>query len=417
MNTTVSRNNVLAVIVSASIFLFFALNQSAPSGYSAGAALLLLTSLYFLAMRPALGLSTQDKIIIGILLSLFLIAVFMLILHGNRSRTLDPSTRYLAAIPILLLLLSVRMRLCWLWAGLVAGCVSAAGISLWQVELQGLERAEGFTNAIQFGDIVLSMSMLCAAGLFWTGAQGPHAKRWQAALIVGILAGFYSFVASGTRGGWLAVPPMMLLFAIAFLTRKNLKRTLLGGSALILAFGISVAMVPNNSIKRGYDAAISNIDDYLKTHNAESSVGGRLEMWRMAYINIPQRPILGWSDKDYAAQLQRLVDEGKAHPRVLRLGHAHNNYLQEWIRQGLVGLLALLALYFIPFWYFCQRLASPSRNVRVMAVCGTTVLSSFFVYSMTQYVLGHNDGIMFLVMGLVIFWAGMRNEEQKVLAA
>lgn len=384
---------------------------SAPSGYSLGAGLLLLTSLFYLARRPSLTLTREDKVLMAVFLGMFVVALFIFIYHGNRSRTLDGPSRYLFSIPILLLLLNTPPRLAYLWSGLIVGTVAAAGVSVWQRYGLGLERAEGFTNAIQFGDIAFVMGMVCAAGMFWAGTQGTQARRWRLALAAGALAGAGTLIASQTRGAWIALPPVILLFGIAFLTRKNLKRGIALCIVFVVAAGTLFVAVPDNVLERGYDRAMTDVNKYIQTGDATTSVGGRLAVWEAAYINIPEHPFLGWNREDYRAKLKSMVAEGKAPQRVVDLDNVHNNFLDTLLYQGLLGLLVHLTLYLAPFWYFCKRLRSPDMAVRTFAVSGASLLLSFFLFSLTQVIFGHNDGIMFFMITLVTLWACMRRAE------
>src|SRR5690606_30391141 len=159
--------------------------------------------------------------------------------------------------------------------------------------------------------------------------------------------------------------------------------------------------------------AVLEITNYSQQRDAKSSIGARLEAWRAAAINIPQKPLLGWSHSDYKQEMRRLVAEKRLDPFVLELANSHNNYVEVWIYQGLIGLLALLALYVFPFYFFCKRLLSPDLTVRVLAVAGTSLLASFFTFGMTLVLLGRNNGIMFFVVTLITLWASMRHAERQ----
>lgn len=388
-----------------------------PSGYSYGAALLLLGSLYFLAKRPTLALTAEDKIIVFAMLSVFLWSLFIVWLHGDSAKMLDQTSRFLFAIPILLMLLSVPPRLPLLWAGIVLGVVLSNGIAIWQIHWLGDPRASGFMNIIHFGNIGLVFGLFCATGMLWAGTQGRYAGRWRIAFAIGIAASLYAVMASGSRGSWLAVPPVLALFFAAFLTKKNLKHVITGGSALVIAVA-AVFSIPETGVQARYDLAVNEVHRYMQEkyvfkNNAVSSVGARLEVWRTASLNIPERPLLGWSEKDYHAEIERLIAERKIDPYMHEMANTHNNYLEVWVFQGLIGLLALLALYCLPFWFFCKRLRSPDITVKALALSGATLMASYFMFSMSQVILGRNNGVIFFALTLVILWACLRHEETR----
>jgi O-antigen ligase len=413
MDAMNSYSRRLPQVVSLSVFLFFAMVLSAPSGYSYGAALLLLISLAFMTKRPALELSREDKTLTVIFLSIFLISLFIFLLHRDPPKTFDQTSRYVLAIPVLFLLLKVPPRLSYLWAGLVAGSISSAGITLWQRHWLHIERATGFvTSAIPYGDIGLLMSVLCAAGLFWVCTHKQYIWLWRIALLLATVAGFYSFVASETRGGWLAVPPVVLLFCFAFARKRSIE-WVVGIVLVMLQVLGALFTIPNTVHQARYDTEVKEIHMYRHRQDSDNAVGGRLAAWHTALINIPKKPLLGWSYKDYDAELARLAAEKKIDAYVLDLANTHNNYLEVWLHQGLVGLLALLSLYGYAFWCFCRRLMHPDITVRALAVSGASLLASFFMFGMTQAILGRNNGILFFLVTLCILWACMRHEEGK----
>ncbi|GAB2899185.1 hypothetical protein GCM10027278_19160 [Paralcaligenes ginsengisoli] len=349
-----------------------------------------------------------------IFLAIFLISFLIFLLHDNPPKTIDQTSRYLLAIPILLLLLKIPPCLPFVWGGLLVGGVASAVVTLWQRHWLGIIRVDGFvTSAIPYGDIALMIALLCVAGMFWTHTLRRYARLWRIALVLGTLAGFYSFIASETRGGWLAVPPVVALFFIAFARKYNVKRTIRAAVALLIIVGVVLSLAPDLGIKARYDQAVKEVQMYRNRQVSDTSVGARLGAWHLAIAGISERPLFGWSYKDYDAKLDRLAAEKKIDPFVSGLSNTHNNYLEVWLHQGLFGLLALLTLYFYAFWRFCRRLRHDGLMVRVLAVSGASLMVSFFLFGMTQVILGRNNGILFFLLTLIIFWACMRHEEGK----
>jgi O-antigen ligase len=421
--STNTNNGVWRQATTLGSFLFFSLMLSVPSGYSYGSAFLLLTSMAYLACvamrnghadRTFAPLTREDRAIMLALLGVFVVAVATTVIHENDASTLDVDSRCLLAVPILVLAVKAPPRLEAICAGMVVGCIGAAGIAAWQVYGQGIPRATGFvTSAVPFGNLGLTMAIFCFAGMFWAGTQPAYVRQWQVALLLGCGAGVYVSVASGSRGGWLALAPVFVLFCIAFLNRQNWRQATIA-TALVAAVLGGVFVAPEDSYVRArYDEAVQETGNYLTEQNIETSIGGRLEAWRGAAIAIPQKPLLGWSHSDYAAELRYMVQTKQLRPYVLELVNTHNNYLQVWLFQGAVGLGALLALYIAPFWFFCRRLRTPDTTVRVLAVCGASLLAAFFTYGLTHVILGRNNGMIFFVVTLVVLWGCLRQAERR----
>lgn len=400
--------------VSASVFLFFALMLTVPSGYSYGAAGLFVLSLAWLVQHRDLRIDAADKTLCYLLLAVFVVSVAMLLVHGNKARSLDQSSRCLLAIPILIFLRAVPPRLEALWAGLVTGSVAAACVAAWQIHWAAVpvDRATGFvTSAVPFGNMALMMGLLCIAGIPWARRQQrPHKPYWITALLLGAVAGVYASVASGSRGGWLALGPVVLVFAAALVTRRNAARSALG-AAVLAAILAAMWMMPDSTVRQRYDEAITEVSSYVQENDPRSSIGGRLEMWRAAAISIPERPLLGYSRAEYPEHLQTLIAQDRVAPYAAELVNTHNNYLEVWLFEGLPGLLALLALYGFPLWFFCLRLRSEDRSVKSLAVAGAVLQVSFFTFGLTHVILGRNSGVVFFVVTLVILWTAMRQAE------
>lgn len=393
--------------VSCSVFLFFAPVLSIPGSYSLGTVMLLLAGLFFLAARPWRRLSREDRVFAWLLCIIFLVALGLYIFHGDRIRALDLPSRYLLLIPISWLLCRVSPRVEAVWAGLALGGLSAAGVTAWQTEYLDMPRAVGFTGVIQFGDLGIMIGILCLAGLVWYVVQGR--KGWQAFMAIGVLGGAYTSISSGSRGGWLVVVPVAVIFCIAFLHRRNVKRVVAWLLALCVGIGILSATVP--SIESRYDQAVNEIQQYQEDRDADTSLGARFEMWRALEKIIPEKPWLGWSVKDFKARMQELVDSGQVRPVVLYLANTHNNYLELWVFQGLLGLATTLALFIYMLWCFGKRLRSPCIELRVFAVAGTSLLVSFLVFGMSQVILGRNNTLLFFLIALAVFWGCLRHRE------
>ncbi|MBV6307088.1 O-antigen ligase family protein [Candidimonas humi] len=405
----------LELMASLGAFLFFCLMLAVPSGYSYGAALLLLAGLAYCAQRPALGLSREDRVLAWLLLVNTLLPLAIFLVHGDELKTIDQSSRYVMAIPIMWLCMKHPPRRSWIWAGVALGAIASVGITLWQRHWEGVDRATGFvTSAIPYGDIGLVMAMLCVAALFSRPATGTgRTWPWSCMLGLGVAAGLYSCVASETRGAWIAVPPVAVIFCVAFGRRRDLWRLLGAGLAVVALLAAVFVMMPDKGLKERSFEAVHEVQMYLRDRNSGTSVGARLEMWRMAIENIPKKPVLGWNYAEYEAEVHRETVKNKVDPFVATLANTHNNYLEACLHQGVFGLLVLLALYAYTFGGFCRRLRHPGRNVRIPAVCGASVVVSFFIFGLTQVILGRNNGVLFFLVSLAIFWGSMRHEEDR----
>lgn len=414
----------LPLVCSGGVGLFFGLMFALRSGYSYGAAVLLLLGLWC-ACAPAcrayrgsgaasVALSADDRAVIAALLAYFGVALAATAWLGNDFNDLDQPMRAALTVPVLWMLLRVPYDLRWLWGGVVLGVTLSVGIAWWQLHVLGYDRAEGYLNIIHFGNIALVFGAFCAAGLQWAGAtlQGRQCALWQALFMVGMASSAYSIVASGSRGSWVALPVLVLLYAVAFINRRNAAWAMGGVLVIGVTAGVMFSL-PDSKLRERYDAAITDIRLYQQGE-ADTSLGARFVMWEGALHNIPERPWQGWNHDEYDARIEEQVAAGELDPVALKFtDNLHNSYLQALAFQGMAGLVALLALYLVPLYGFCRRLRHADHTVRVLAYCGAAVCSSYVFFSLTQVILRRNNGIMFYVLALAILWGGMRIREMR----
>src|SRR5690606_28653427 len=193
------------------VFLFFALTFALPSGYSYGATVLLLGGLVYVAKRPAMSQSAEDKAIAWVLTGYFLVSLLSILYLQNNTKSLDQSLRCLLAVPILLWMLHVRFHLAALWAATVLGIVSSVGMATWQRYGLDYGAAEGRLDIMPGRMSALIFGVFCLGGLFWARTQGRKACWWRAACVLGIACSRYGVIASGSRGSWVAMPAIALL--------------------------------------------------------------------------------------------------------------------------------------------------------------------------------------------------------------
>lgn len=378
-----------------------------PRGYALGAVLLMAASLYYLALRPAISLARDDKIMTSLLLIIFLAGAVSWLYHGNDLSSLDMPSRYLLAIPIFLLMLAHPVKLTWLNAGFIVGAIAAGAVAAWDRYSLGEVRAAGFTGGIQFGDLALMMAVFCAAAFVACDRLFYKPRLWRAALLLGVVGGSYASILSGARGGWVAVPFVILVFCVAYLRRSNFKgvvATLLG---LLTVSVIAVSTIP--MVESRFELAVKDVQMY-RQGDTESSLGARFEVWRALAVIIPQKPYMGWSGAGYEEEKERLVASGAFTPSVTTLANTHNTFLEIWVLQGLLGLLPVLALLILSLVYFGRRLRSADPTAQYLAVCGVSLVGCFTIFSQTQIMLGRNNTLLFFTVSLITFWCTLRWE-------
>lgn len=395
---------------SIAVFLLGAIALIIPSGYSVGSGLLLIGSFFLIWFRPILNLKYEDKIIMAILAIYSLIFIAQILWEGGSSRALDRPSRFLLAIPVLLFILAYPPKIGYMWAGLALGSILTGSWALWQNLVLGIDRASGFTLVIQFGNISMLFGIFCLAGLGWANVQNL-ARWWAILLILGAFFGILASLLSGSRGGWVGFPFIFLVLNRAYgeLLTVKFKITVIIVLVILVA---AVYFIPQTGVELRVSQAIHDISLYFNGGNKYTSTGLRFDMWQGALKLIYEKPITGWGWYGYYDAMQDLANKGEV-TQFAAENHAHNEFLDNFARRGLIGILTLLLLYLVPLRLFAKRLSSSNMEIRAIATAGVILPVAYMDFGFTQVFFGHNSGVMVYAFWLPILWGTMRSIERK----
>ena len=420
---TKNSTNVLGNTMSVACFAFFFLSLTIPSGYSYGSAAMALLSLFILLRRssrprPRLdgGLSRQtwaltaSVVMMGLLWSL----------PFDRMGTwliIDYGTKYLMAAIAIWGASRLGVRFCAISWGMALGGVGAMCVAIYQLRVLHMTQAWGFTNAIQFGGIAMYLGIATLSMV----VLGP--KKWPktALLTLGGACGLLAALLSEARGSWVTAP---LLAATLWwvLWRDGQRKLALGSVAAIAVLAALLAAPAADKFQSRANLALHELQRYMDDPKgtAETSIGQRMEQWRLALRMIEKRPLAGWGVHGVVKEKQQQVDQGLAHPSVMLYGHAHNEILDMWVKRGLIGVLALLAFYLIPlcvFWPTGARMAGLQDSLRAkmlaLRTAGAMLPIAYFGFGWTQVFFAHNSGNLFYIFALAGLWGGVVALEQQ----
>lgn len=408
---TVNSNPSYFFCTSIALFLLGALHLVVPSGYSIGAFLLLFIGLY--SLRPLsyfnTRLSVQDLWILTALALFGLNGIFDALYHHASNSSYDKASRFLFAIPVYFALRKYPPRLEWLWAGLVTGSIATCILASWQFWGLQLPRATGHTHAIQFGNLSMLSGFFCLAGLGWAAQLSTQKKRktWLILLALGAALGLLSSLLSGSRGGWISIPFVLLILAKAYHSFFPIRFKISAAFAAI-ALAIGLYHTPVLNIQDRVQAAFHDIELYQQGQTY-TSLGARFEMWKAALLLAKERPFLGWGKDQMQPAMQALAAQGQVNAVVNEFNHAHNEFLDILAKRGLLGLLALGFMYLVPIRLFASYLSHPNLSTRALATAGMILPVAYMDFGLSQAFLSHNSGIMVYAFWLMVFWTCMRN--------
>jgi O-antigen ligase len=325
---------------------------------------------------------------------LLLALLFALFSGDGRLRDLEKPLRNLAAATVMLTVLASRPSRKALWWGLIAGAVAGAVFIVYQRWGIGVDRPGGLINSITFGDIMLCMGLMClAATLDFAG----RSAIWPS---LGALAGLAGSIATGTRGGWIAIGFSILLFGrYAHVLRGRWRKAL---ALLALALVVSTYFIPQTGARERIDEGFSDVHHYFNGGETYTSVGIRFELWRSAVQLIQRHPLLGASIPTVRAEMEQLVKERRVHPYVLEFEHFHNDMLQALVFGGVVGLLAWGATLLVPFMFFRRQMRKGGGGRNAPALAGMLLVLCYFSFGLTEVIFWSMRSNMFYAMMLFL---------------
>jgi O-antigen ligase len=212
---------------------------------------------------------------------------------------------------------------------------------------------------------------------------------------------------SGGRGGWIVVPPLLVIATVLY---PGKKAKLL--SLIFIAMVVAGGILANNKVF--YDRLTSIYTETQAWFAGDATAGGsgRLTIMAISWELIKDNPIKGYAHKHflwapvYQMDPGRYLREGftyeetEAHRFTLCDVGEHNQYLHEQLMSGIFGLLALLLLLVVPLVVFLLRLRGSKGDAYAAAATGVAFVAAFMVFGLTQGPLSYK--VIASFYGLVI---------------
>lgn len=393
--------------------LTFALSLGVSNGYNIGPTLVFISSLSLLYLKVSWKeLDEDDKRLFYVFLAFGLSMFFFVYIDGFYIRELDRPSRFILALPVLLLLLQAKGRINWLWYGVIIGAVLAFTLAVYERFYLGYGRAHGSEHPIMFGDTAMMLGLLSFASS--TNFLSQKKYVWLVLSIFAGLCGVGASILSASRGGWIALPLIgcFLLWESRYLFSKKIFLSVVGGTVILL---IVIVILPQTGVQQRINQTITSISQYGSGENKASSLGMRFEMWKAAFYLFQESPVLGIGEYGEKPEKRRLVSEGLVSPEVIQFSHAHNEYINALAQRGIVGLAFLLAVYLIPMRLFLKKMRQYEHNWRVKsyAMAGAVIPMAYMDFGLSQVMFSHNIGVIMYTFPIVCFWAAVRWAERE----
>jgi O-antigen ligase len=237
--------------------------------------------------------------------------------------------------------------------------------------------------------------ILMAFGAFLFAVLGREAPRGRARAIWFALAAAAAanvlFVVPG-RTGYVVLAALALYLGYAWRRLTGLALVALAGAAVM-----GVGYAASSTLQGRLLETEREAREWQPGVPARTSVGYRLEFYNNTLKIIRDRPLVGAGTGGFPSAYERQV----AGTGMAPAGHPHNEYLHLMAQLGIPGLVALLALFWVP-WRLAPRLPVPHEGVLARGLVLTIAVGCVF----NSLLLDHTEGLLF-AWGLGVLFGGL----------
>lgn len=395
MQALVGRRGGLAtdLLIVFAAFIYVALFLAVRRATNACYFLLLFLALWHLlrhrdALTEAWRISSA-RLLVAALASPFVAAIAAKILRGEFDHLdLNSPARFLFAGLILLYLTAKRVQFVRIFA-LALPLAPIAAIALAPLDAEAAARwtgrfATAFVDPNTLGSyaVILTFMILLATG-------SPCLRPgWQRGLgYGGSAAGLLLAMLSASRGGWLAILPLMAIW-VAFRGSTARQSIAWQGLAMLVIVAAFAAVAPEHAV-RALDV-VADVRGWLEGTNVNTAPGHRLSIWSLCLKLIAASPLTGYGWQGVVAALARPEFSAAASPDIVYIlvhGGPHNDLLMMALSHGLFGIGAYAALLFVPAAFFWRRRAAATGAARLACELGLCLTVGVFFCSLTNEML------------------------------
>ena len=250
------------------------------------------------------------------------------------------------------------------------GALVGALTGTYDVFITHKERAVGwFQGGNLMARSVVPLGFMALAGLFATTA------RWRWVFLLAPVLALYALYLTGTRGVFIAVPVLGLIFVWALLRELRAPRLWYGiGAVAIVAAIAAVGVVSPRFLGIGSVLEQVTLDASNVTDVATSQ---RLYMWEAGWHTFWKSPLIGFGFANFTEA-----------SRPYGIYMFHSDFFNMAVGAGVVGIFCWVAILAAPI---VGVLAMPrDRFANLRLYCALILSVSLFVFGLTDMTLGYD---------------------------
>ncbi len=256
-----------------------------------------------------------------------------------------------------------------------------------------------FVDCDTFGQHIVLLTFSC----FIMAQMDERASlRRQLVDYIAVGCGAYLALGSLTRGAWIAIAPLSLVWLVAL--RKRPVKIATTALCAVVAFGLVLAL--KHDLQDRLFSIYQDLSHWFSGQNQDTSGGIRLSMWKITWALFKHSPWFGYGEYEaFKAYLNQpfITSIASETARETLIHGPHNQLAAEVLRSGILGFVYTLGYFVVPGFVFVNGARSIDPRIRRSAVLGVVVMVSFAVFSLSLEVFNLKFAVSFfgfLVAGL-----------------
>jgi O-antigen ligase len=276
------------------------------------------------------------------------------------------------------------------WFGCATGALVAFLIGMYQVYILNVDRAFGFRNPIMFGNTAIILGAGSLVGYVYCRSFYQQIRSRIYLLVCG-LAGLFTSLLSGTKGGWLSLAMIVVMLTGAFTHSLHWAKRVFIVTGILLTIGSIVILVPKLPIVDRMVSAYYGAVTWIKTGTVtEGSASIRLESFKAGLIAGSQSPLLGAGQQGAREAVMEAARKGLISREVVngQVHDPHNDMISAFSKNGIVGVISVVSVQFGVLLTFWRWRKEPQVRIRALSLMGILLVILYVEFGLTISIFG-----------------------------
>jgi len=214
--------------------------------------------------------------------------------------------------------------------------------------------------------------------------------------LLGFGVGLYLSVGSGSRGGWLTAPFILLLFFIFRMgdisRASEADKAKMQLQTLIIFIGtlslVALSIYFSDKLSSRIISAYFEVRNWFTGLDLEGSAGVRLSIWKFSLEFAKQSFLFGYGEEKNMIQVLQgsslNISENMTAINAMALTGPHSDILSKLLSAGIIGLVAYFSVLLIPFSIFWQHRYTLNADIKMASRIGLYYICGVFIAGLSN---------------------------------